>query len=276
MEVCLKPVVLSGWFDGEQCQLEVVTCMLSANTYVRGEHVMIKIVDSIHYHLWSDALHGRELARQAKNDWDRGTYVRWTVQTAWTAFEAVCGDTLGVTGLGMRFRERFDEAIAKMGLPPVNWGQGVWQQVLAVYGVRKEFIHIAPTVSQARLMTPTAEAESAIAVLRNGIREVCNLVNVPHPPWVADDADPGFDKGGGTGAHATLIQAGAKEGDPEVIRIAYVYRGKEHVCDVMPPGTDHRPVLDALIPRFNVPVSAVRAYRGNELLEERKLLARRA
>ncbi len=54
-------------------------------------------VDSLNYHLWTDALHGRALAREAENAWDRGTYVRWTVITAWTAFEVVCGDALNVS-----------------------------------------------------------------------------------------------------------------------------------------------------------------------------------
>lgn len=72
---------------------------------------MIKVSDSIQYHVWSDALHASELARQTENEWDRGAYVRWTIQTAWSAFENVCTDTLQASGLGMRFKERFDEVV---------------------------------------------------------------------------------------------------------------------------------------------------------------------
>ncbi len=238
------------------------------------ERAVIKIVDCIHYHLWTDALHGRELARQAKNDWDRGTYVRWTIQTAWTAFEAVCGDTLGITGLGMRFREKFDEEIEKKGLPALDWGQGLWQQVLVVYGVRKEFIHVKPSATQGRLMTPLPEAEKAITILRQAIYAVCDLVKAPHPPWAADDHDPGFETGRGSWASPTLSREGAREDDPAVIRITYFHRGDEHVDGLFPPGTKHGPLLDDLLKRLNVPVKAIRAYRGRDLIEEREIKAR--
>ncbi len=36
------------------------------------EDAMIKVIDSIQYHVWSDALHARELARQTNSPWDRG------------------------------------------------------------------------------------------------------------------------------------------------------------------------------------------------------------
>jgi hypothetical protein len=76
---------------------------------------MIKLIDSTQYHVWSDPLHARELARQTKNDWDRGAYVRWTIQTAWSAFENFCTEALGASGLGIRFKERFDQALAAKG-----------------------------------------------------------------------------------------------------------------------------------------------------------------
>ncbi len=101
-----------------------------------------KIVTNPHYHVWTDALHARELARQAQNRWDRGTYVRWAVTTAWTAFEMCCADALGVTGLGMRFRERVDEAIVQKGLARLDWGRGIWQQILKVYDTRISYAHI--------------------------------------------------------------------------------------------------------------------------------------
>jgi hypothetical protein len=182
---------------------------------------MIKLIESTHYHLWTDALHGRSLARQARNDWDRGTYVRWTVQSAWSAFEMVSGDVLAASGLGMRFKERFDEAIANKGITAVDWGKGLWQKVLHVYGDRKEFTHVQPTISQSKLLAPVEMADGAIRILRDAIKEVCRLAGVPGPIWVDDDSDRGWDKGG-TFAHGTLIRAGADPDGPDTIKLAYV------------------------------------------------------
>jgi hypothetical protein len=95
-----------------------------------------KLITTSHDHLWTDALHARELARQARNDWDRGAYVRWAVNTAWTAFESACGDALGATGLGNRFKEKMNGAISNLSLPALDWSQGLWQKVLKIYELR--------------------------------------------------------------------------------------------------------------------------------------------
>jgi hypothetical protein len=235
---------------------------------------MVKVIDSIQYHVWSDALHARQLARATENPWDRGAYVRWAIQTAWSAFESVCTEALAAEGLGMRFKDKLDAAVAAKRLPPVAWGHGIWQQVLKVYSVRKEFVHVVPGISHDRLKTPLTEAEQAIVVLRGGIRAVSDLAGVPHPPWVSDDGDRGWQGAraglGGT-AHARLIHAGATEADPDSVRLAYVISGIEYVCEICPPGTPHGPLLDKLLGSLSVPVEAVRAYRGSDLLEDRKL-----
>ncbi len=234
---------------------------------------MIKVIDSIQYHVWSDALHARQLAKQTENPWDRGAYVRWAIQTAWSAFENICIDVLAAEGLGMRFKDRFDEAVAAKGLAAVDWGQGLWQQVLRVYSMRKEFVHVVPTVTHAKLMTPLEEAERAISVLRDGIKAVIDMAGLPHPSWVNDDADRGWQGprvGFRSTAHACVVHAGAQEDDPETVRISYVIRGQEHISDIAPAGTPHGPLLDTMLDLLNVPVEAVRAYRGSDLLEERK------
>lgn len=74
---------------------------------------MGKMVTDPLYHIWSDALHGRSLARQARNRWDCGTYVRWTLTSAWTMLEMVCSDLLSVQRLGRG---------SKSGLT-TQWGQ---------------------------------------------------------------------------------------------------------------------------------------------------------
>jgi hypothetical protein len=234
---------------------------------------MVKVIDSIQYHVWSDALHARQLARQTESDWDRGAYVRWAIQTAWSAFENVCSEALVAHGLGMRFREGFDRAVADNHLKPVDWGQGIWQRVLEVYRMRKEFVHVVPSISHQTLIAPIEKADRAIGIMRDGIRAVSDLVGLPHPPWVSDDVDSGWQgpRGARPTASGCLIHAGAKEDDPENVRITYVFRGNEHVNEIAPPGTPHGPLLDRLVNSLNVPVEAVRAYRGASLLEERKL-----
>jgi hypothetical protein len=234
---------------------------------------MVKAINSVQYHIWTDALHARELARKTASDYDRGAYVRWTIQAAWTAFETVCDDALGAK-LGNRFKVLFNEAVNSKGLPQVDWSQGVWQRILKVYEQRKKFTHVIPSISRQDLFPPVAAADQAIADLRDGIIAVCTLVGSPLPAWVADDDDRGWSKGSGTSAHLTAIHHGASPDDPNAVRIAYVSRGKEHFCDIAPPGTDFMPLLDG-VPRLVVgQVEALRAYRGTTLLEERPITIR--
>jgi hypothetical protein len=99
--------------------------------------VTSRSVYSPHYHIWTDALHGRRLAREATNEWDRGTYVRWAIASAWTAFEATCEHLTGASGLGNRFKDQLNGALDAKGWPRPDWGSGLWQDVLKVYNLRK-------------------------------------------------------------------------------------------------------------------------------------------
>lgn len=236
---------------------------------------MIKLIDSTQYHLWTDALHARVLARQTQNAWDRGAYVRWSVLSAWTAFETVCGDVLDADGLGNRFKERFNDAVQKKGLSPVDWGKGTWQRALAVYSTRKDFTHVDPDIPQARLLATVEQADVAISVLRDAIKEVCLLAGLASPRWADDDDDRGWDSlGVKSVAHATVVKAGVNPDDPTTIRTTYLIQGKEYPDLFLPPGTSPREALDSLVGRLNVPVSAVRVYIGKDLIEERKLNVR--
>ena len=98
-------------------------------------------IESPHHNLWTDALHARELARGAINEWDRGTYVRWAITSAWTAFEITCETVLGCTGLGNRLKDNLNSALAQHGFNQPDWGYGLWHSVLHIYGLRKDYTH---------------------------------------------------------------------------------------------------------------------------------------
>jgi hypothetical protein len=230
---------------------------------------VLRSVDSPHYHLWTDALHARHLARNAKSAWDLGSYVRWTVIASWTAFESTCEDVLHVSGLGNRFKEKLDATCNARGIAPLTWGSGLWQGVLTIYGFRKDYIH--KQLPQSRLFAPLSEAEDSIKVLRAAIKDIYGRAGAPPPEWVDDDEnpiDPELLGGFTMVAHGTLIQPGANPSDPHCIRLCYLYKGKEYDSEILPPGSEPERRMKELLRRVAVPISAVRAYRGENLLDE--------
>lgn len=220
-------------------------------------------VETPHYHIWTDALHGRRLAREARNEWDRGTYVRWTIASAWTAFESTCEYLTGASGLGMRFKDRLNEALDAMGFPRPDWGSGLWQDVLAIYSLRKEYVH--PAVPQERLFAQVGEAENSISTLRLAIKDMYARTGNPAETWPNDDQDAVDPRTGGF-ANGTVIKAGVTR--ETGLRICYVMFGQEYESLVALPDEDHLVLMDDLLRRITVPISRVRAYRGTELIEE--------
>jgi hypothetical protein len=232
-----------------------------------------KLVDTSHYHLWTDALHGRALASQARNKWDRGTYIRWTVVTAWTVLEIGCQDALEDTKIGNPFKHDINQAIKAKSLPGIEWGSGTWQKVIELQKTRKGYIH--STIFQEKLFPDAIEAEKAIGIVREGIKAIYNHVSKPFPIWIDDDKAPGWDSGGEP-CMAYSTYPGANEDDPLSIKIIYVHKDREYLSSLMPPGTDVGPLLDGLIQNIRLPISAVRAYRGKELIEDRQVKMRGA
>jgi hypothetical protein len=232
-----------------------------------------KIVTTSEYHLWTDALHARALANQTKNVWDRGAYVRWSVNTAWTCFETACSDAFGVSGLGMRFRDTLDDHLKLVGHPAIDWSHGIWQQVLAVYKIRKSYTHV--NLPQKDLLAPASVAETAIRVLRDAIKAAYLHTAKLAPHWVDDDRDSGWTSHE-TFGYATLSLTTAKPDDATAVRIAHVREGHEYTDFTLPTGTDPEPLIAQLIANTNVPISAVRIYDGPILREERVLQMRGA
>lgn len=228
-----------------------------------------KIVESPHYHIWTDALHARSLSHQAANRWDRATYVRWSITTAWTVFEMACEDALEEAGIGHRFKERVDKAIDKKGLSPLEWGSGIWQEVLDVHKARREFVHV--NISQQALFAETEDADKAIDVLRQGIKSIYEHAGKSPPKWIDDSVDRGWDTGRDSFGHLTVIRAGVKENENDAIKITYTYKDREFVSEMLPAGADPEPVIDQLINNVNMPISRVRAYVGDTILIDRNL-----
>lgn len=124
-----------------------------------------KLVNNHHYHLWTDALHIRALSHQAKNKWDRGTYVRLAIITAWTVLEIACQDALDDPSISYSFKRNVDDAVSKRSLPKLDWSQGVWQRVIKVQEARKSYIH--RFISERDLFPEVSLADEAIETIRS-------------------------------------------------------------------------------------------------------------
>lgn len=231
-----------------------------------------KIVESSHYHIWTDALHAQALAHKAANKWDRGTYVRWTIITAWTAFEMACENALETSGIGKRFKENLNKAISKKGLSQIDWGSGLWQKIINIHQSRKKFVHL--NVSQERLFADVKDADEAISILRDAIRTIFNNAGKLPPAWVEDNFDTGWDTGRRSAANLTVTRSGVDENDPRTLKLAYDYKGREHIHEILPPETDPKMMVEDLLSRIIIPISAVRVYRGKEVVLEKKLQMR--
>jgi hypothetical protein len=228
-----------------------------------------KIVESPHYHLWTDALHARSLARQVNNKWDRGTYVRWAVTTSWTVLEIACQDALNEPNISYSFRKNLDKAIQKKGLNRLEWGSGIWQRVSSIQNKRKGYVH--RFISENDFFPEAGVADESIDTIRKAVVAIYQHVSRPIPTWVQDDNDRGWDSGKRGGATLTLIHSGANENDPKVIKLFFVHLGKEKLTDVLPSGTNYLPYVKDLIQKIRIPISAIKVYEGNSLVHEREL-----
>ena len=227
------------------------------------------LVDSTQCHLWTDALHVRELAREAVNRWDRGTYVRLCVVLAWTALELGCQDALQDPGIGHSFKDNLDRAVATLGLPPLDWSQGLWQDVRRIQDLRKAYVHKFATLSE---MFPESEiADGAIAVIRSAVVAIyCHVGKAP-PDWTEFDRSHGWAEQRGVldTMHACVIAGGVSADDPTAIKVCYVIDQVEHVSGIYPSGSDYEAETQRLVEAVNVPISAVRVYTGPALIYER-------
>jgi hypothetical protein len=183
-----------------------------------------------------------------------------------------CQDALEDRSISYSFRKNLDEAIASKSLPPLDWGQGLWQEVQTIQECRKGYVH--RFLTEPNLFPDTEVADNAIRVVREAIvtiyRHACRIP----PAWVRDDEDRGWDAGPGSYACATIIHKGASSDDPKAIKVCYIWNGQEHIHDVLPLGVDPQPYCEDLRAHLRVPASAIRVYDGDRLVTETRLSMR--
>lgn len=225
------------------------------------------LVDSTQCHLWTDALHTRELAREARNKWDRGTYVRNCVATAWIALETSCQDALSSNAIGHRFKANLDKALADLSLPPIDWSSGLWQQARDLQKVRNGYVHKFLALDD--MFPPAKIAENAITIVRRAVVDIYSRAQKSNPDWVHIDASRGWDAVSRFG-RPTISQAhfGASFDDTNTTRVYLVIAGEENLTDIFPPGYDARQNVEELLKSVNVPIDGIRVYdNGVQILD---------
>lgn len=225
----------------------------------------MKLIRDNHYHLWTDALHARELARQTNNKWDRGTYVRWAITTAWTVLEMACQDALDDKKISYSFRENIDKAITSKALPKLDWGKGIWQKVSAIQTLRINCVH--RFISSDDIFPETDSAESALDVISAAVKTIYIHVGKPTPTWLEDDYDQGWAVKSGFSLDASMHNS-TYDDVPGAVRITYMYKGSERISEVLAPGSDPEPAIQILMTNLKMPVSSIGVHVDGVLIRE--------
>ena len=228
---------------------------------------MPTIVDSTQCHLWTDALHTRQLARDASNRWDRGTYVRMCVTTSWTALEVACQDALNCADIGYRFKKHLDRAIAAALLPSIDWSTGLWQNVRQLQELRKSYAHKFASLSD--MFPPELIANEAIETVRMAIEDIFSRAGRNAPAWIGIDNSRGWQaRSRLAGSVLTTGHAGVKLDDPLAVRVYLVIGGEEKLTTVLPAGHDPSQEVSHLLRNVHEPISGIRVYENGDLRQD--------
>lgn len=257
-------VVVKGAARFRQLQAKATSREITMSNIDQPVHA--KIVESPHHHLWTDALHARTLSHQAKNKWDKGTYVRWAVTTSWTVLVIACQDALNDKDIFYRFRVNVDGAILMGAFPPLDWGSGVWQRVRKLQKQRRSYIH--RFLAQNDLFQEAIIADDAIAVVREAVVAIYQHVKRPAPTWIHDDDDRGWDTGKQGGTAQTETHERADREEPGSIHIRFCHGEEESTAHVLPGGVDYMPYVEDLLKRASVQISKIEVYQADELIYE--------
>lgn len=225
------------------------------------------IVDSTQCHLWTDTLHSRQLAREARNKWDRGTYVRACVSTVWAALETSCQEALESSDIGYRFKENLDTALEEQRLGPIDWSSGLWQRVRLLQERRKSYVHRFLALQD---MFPDAViADEAVIVVRGAIVDIYTRALKSVPGWIHIDSSRGWDLAP-TSSAGTISQAnlGSSFNDSNTTRVYIVIDGKEQLTSVFPAGHDVSETVAELVRNVKVPIQGVRVYDSGQQVQD--------
>jgi hypothetical protein len=175
---------------------------------------------------------------------------------------------LGVTDIGYTFKDKLGVALLRRHGGKIDWGQGLWQRVAEMHRMRKGFVHMNAAGTD---LFPAADvADAALTTVREAIRDLHRRVGSEPPAWLNDNDDKGWDAGLGTHAFSRVTHVGGAERN--AIHIGFVYEGREHIVEDHPEGTDPAPHIESLLSRLNeLPITAIRVYRGIELVIEERL-----
>lgn len=128
-----------------------------------------------------------------------------------------------------------------------------------MYGWRKSYVH---TSAKESLFPPLSQADDAISILRDAIKDLYRRAGADDPAWVNDDQDI-FDPRRTTHGIPTLIHPGGDR--PNAIRISILSFGKEYDVLKLPPSENWEHRVEELLAGLRMPVSTIRVYRGDEL-----------
>ena len=112
-------------------------------------------------------------------------------------------------------------------------------------------------------------ADDAIDIARQAILAIYKHVEKNEPTWIKDDTDQGWaNKGVSLFGNIYTTPPGVDENSPDTIKVTYIYKDKENMRNVLPAETDPSPYVEKLIETISLPISGIKVYRGNEVIQE--------
>jgi hypothetical protein len=85
--------------------------------------------DAPRFHLWTDALCFRAMAKEASNNYLSSMCVRNAILSAWTTLEIACCNALEIEKLERELKESLHDEFDKRNIPRLNFGSGLWQEI---------------------------------------------------------------------------------------------------------------------------------------------------
>lgn len=253
-----------------------------------------RAVSSAGAHMWSDALFARERARDYEKRieqlherleetpsthriahlhaelvqcaWDRGVYVRWTITTAWTAFERACELAFPAASVNKGKRGllgNISNELQALGLAPLDLKTRPWSLLNETRELRNKFTH--RDCLRAELLTSLSDAENSIETVRSCLIDLFARLGRTPPTWIESDSVPR--SLGGSMAWLAVVHAGALD-DPEPVSVRVVFGGHEIETAVMKCSDDPWPSVEHTVVSVMVPIRAIRIYKGSALVEE--------